>query len=116
MALPACFASAPVRSDDAFIPSRPLALSRGYPDWKDAVSAWYNEISYYDWAKPGWRESTGHFTQLIWDETTAVGCALNAACKQATFVCHYSPVGALAGTKTGFCQCCAWCTGCMNPR
>lgn len=65
------------------------------------MRSWYNEVAYYNWADPGWRASTGHFTQLVWDDTARLGCALNAACKQATYVCHYSPVGArVAGAQS----------------
>jgi len=61
------------------------------------VQGWYREIKYYDWSNPGWRASTGHFTQLIWDDSRAVGCAVNTKCETATYVCHYAPAGNILG-------------------
>lgn len=39
-----------------------------------AVDAWGLEREQYNWAKPGFSEATGHFTQLVWSNTTSVGC------------------------------------------
>ncbi|WP_316528373.1 CAP family protein [Kitasatospora brasiliensis] len=40
-----------------------------------AVDAWYREIRNYDFADPGFKETAGNFTQLVWKSTTTVGCA-----------------------------------------
>ncbi|MFF8036097.1 CAP family protein [Streptomyces sp. NPDC016626] len=42
---------------------------------KDVVTAWYNDSRDYDYAHPGYSSATGHFTQIVWKETTRVGCA-----------------------------------------
>jgi uncharacterized protein YkwD len=42
---------------------------------KDVVTAWYNEGRDYDYAHPGSSSGTGHFTQIVWKETTRIGCA-----------------------------------------
>ena len=34
------------------------------------------EEPFYNWNLPGFAEKTGHFTQLVWKETTQVGCGL----------------------------------------
>ncbi|MFG2005124.1 CAP family protein [Spirillospora sp. NPDC048911] len=39
----------------------------------DAVKSWYNEISDYDFNKPEFTPSSGHFTQLVWKGSTKVG-------------------------------------------
>jgi uncharacterized protein YkwD len=40
----------------------------------DATTSWYKEISAYDWNNPpGTQGVTGHFTQLVWMESTKVG-------------------------------------------
>ena len=31
-----------------------------------AVDAWYSEVSQYNFGRPGFSASTGHFTQLVW--------------------------------------------------
>jgi pathogenesis-related protein 1 len=54
-------------------------------------------VQYIDWSNLGWRLSTGHFTQLVWIGTTAVGCAVNSRCAQATYVCQYAPAGNVLG-------------------
>lgn len=50
-------------------------LALGYTV-KGAVDAWYNEISNWDWVNPQFSGSTGHFTQLVWDKTSEIGCAI----------------------------------------
>lgn len=66
---------------------------RGYPSWQSAVDAWYNEVASYSYSNPGWSGATGHFTQLVWKDTTRVGCGYNARCAMATYVCQYAPAG-----------------------
>jgi hypothetical protein len=47
----------------------------GFQDAGSAVEAWGNERDYYDFGKPtGFTEETGHFTQLVWQATSSVGC------------------------------------------
>ncbi|MCR0984269.1 CAP domain-containing protein [Roseomonas populi] len=40
---------------------------------------------------------TGHYTQMVWRGTTAMGCALAAGAGQDVLVCRYSPPGNIAG-------------------
>ena len=49
-------------------------LAEGYTNVTEAVDAWGNEQADYDYSNPGFSEQTGHFTQLVWKTTTAVGC------------------------------------------
>ncbi|CAF0888711.1 unnamed protein product [Adineta steineri] len=37
------------------------------------ADAWYGEIKDYDWTNPGFGMNTGHFTQLVWKDTTRAG-------------------------------------------
>jgi hypothetical protein len=39
----------------------------------DAVDMWYKEVSYYDYTKPQFSTTTGHFTQLVWNSTRRIG-------------------------------------------
>jgi uncharacterized protein YkwD len=39
-------------------------LAMGYGDWKSVVDAWYSEEKNYNYNKPGFSSSTGHFTQV----------------------------------------------------
>lgn len=73
-------------------------LSLGY-GIEGAVDAWYNEISSYNWANPGFSESTGHFTQVVWKSSTQVGCGTKS-CGGSWgdyVVCSYNPAGNFIG-------------------
>ena len=73
-------------------------LAAGYPSISAAVNAWYAERKQYNANQPGFSHRTGHFTQLVWKASTAVGCGY-ATCngKNGTpgkyWVCEYSPAG-----------------------
>lgn len=43
------------------------------PTAEDAVKAWYDEIKKYKYSRPGFSPATGHFTQVVWLDTTEVG-------------------------------------------
>lgn len=63
----------------------------------DAVGSWYNEISLYDFNRQGFRVDTGHFTQVVWESSSKLGCGI-ANCGQRTFiVCRYDPPGNVNG-------------------
>ena len=80
-------------------------LAEGYVDTVSAVDGWGEEQSLYNYSDPGFSEQTGHFTQLVWKDTTATGCG-------ATFcngtngvsgwllVCEYYPPGNVIGSGT----------------
>ncbi|KAE8267667.1 hypothetical protein A4X09_0g4679 [Tilletia walkeri] len=42
----------------------------------DSVAMWYGEILDYNFLQPDFSYATGHFTQLVWKDTTTVGCAI----------------------------------------
>lgn len=70
-----------------------------------AVQAWYEEVADYDYADPGFSAATGHFTQVVWQGTTKLGCGaaqgaktLNGRRYNAFYVvCHYAPPGNVLG-------------------
>ena len=49
-------------------------LAAGYANASATVSAWGDERSSYSFAKQGFYEKTGHFTQVVWKSTKTVGC------------------------------------------
>lgn len=81
-------------------------LAAGYSGGYDPVNAWYDEIKQYNFNNPGFSEATGHFTQLVWKDTSKVGCAkvtCNNEWRQYT-ICEYTDSrGNVIGTdsKTG---------------
>jgi glioma pathogenesis-related protein 2 len=40
---------------------------------KMPVDAWYGEIKYYSFGTGGFSSKTGHFTQVVWKESTKMG-------------------------------------------
>ncbi|SGZ53180.1 CIC11C00000001045 [Sungouiella intermedia] len=75
-------------------------LAAGYQGGESPVNAWYDEISLYNYNDPGFAEATGHFTQLIWNTTLELGCAIvncNNAWSQYT-ICEYYPMGNIVGS------------------
>lgn len=73
--------------------------SAGYFSQQTMVDGWGGEKKYY---KPGvfpdvsttgnWSD-VGHYTQLVWRNTTEVGCAIATAGGNDILVCRYSPPG-----------------------
>ncbi|HEY3353259.1 MAG TPA: CAP family protein [Polyangia bacterium] len=61
------------------------------------VASWYDEVAKYDYKRPGFSMATGHFTQVVWVETRALGCG-TATCKgNRLWVCNYAPPGNVEG-------------------
>lgn len=72
-------------------------LAWGYAGFEAAIDAWYAEESQYNYGRGGFSSATGHFTQLVWRDTTRLGCAYNFSCGMKTYVCNYSPPGNVMG-------------------
>ena len=67
----------------------------------EMVGAWIAEKSYFDGGafRTGIARGhvTGHYTQMIWRDTGAVGCAMASARDVDVLVCRYSPAGNVVG-------------------
>lgn len=67
-----------------------------------AIDAWAKEETKYDYESGEFSEATGHFTQLVWESTTSVGCgAVNCNSDSAKgwfLVCEYNPPGNVVGS------------------
>ncbi|KAM9857794.1 Golgi-associated plant pathogenesis-related protein 1-like isoform 1-T2 [Aulostomus maculatus] len=68
--------------------SAPLKLTG-----KEAVDSWYSEIKDYDWSNPGFSSNTGHFTQVVWKESTELGVGMAADNNKVFVVGQYRPAG-----------------------
>ncbi|XP_050741178.1 Golgi-associated plant pathogenesis-related protein 1-like [Drosophila biarmipes] len=62
-------------------------------DGKDAVRAWYEEISLYNWNHPSFSTQTGHFTQVVWKGSTELGVGFAKSGNAIFVVCNYNPPG-----------------------
>ncbi|BBN01199.1 pathogenesis-related protein 1 [Marchantia polymorpha subsp. ruderalis] len=68
----------------------------------DAVQLWVSEEAYYDYATNSCSapegESCGHYTQVVWRDTAALGCGSATCLSGALFVvCSYDPPGNVVG-------------------
>lgn len=64
---------------------------------REPVTSWYNEIHHYNFNRPGFSMSTGHFTQLVWASSRHLGVAIAERRGKVFVVANYSPPGNYAG-------------------
>lgn len=64
------------------------------------VDEWASEIQFFN-PKTGRCQGgeCGHYTQMIWKNTTKVGCAVVKCGEKEIWVCEYSPAGNWVGQK-----------------
>ena len=80
-----------------------LYVSFSSASYEDAINSWYEEKIYYDYTGNSCAagEECTHYTQLIWEETTEVGCgkASNESRTATAIVCQYNPPGNQVGEQ-----------------
>ncbi|KAK6359457.1 hypothetical protein TWF696_000613 [Orbilia brochopaga] len=77
-------------------------LAAGYPNVTAAITGWKDEVDDYDYGDPDFSTETGHFTQLVWQNATQVGCARKECGGKDEapgwfIACEYSPHGNVLG-------------------
>lgn len=73
-------------------------LALGCNEVTGCVDLWGDEREQYDYDDPGFGEATGHFTQMVWKNTTAVGCGGRLCGTRGWYlVCEYWPRGNIIG-------------------
>lgn len=72
---------------------------------RDPVVWWANEEKFYNYDKNTCRrgEQCGHYTQLVWADTTEVGCGVSSCIegdeRRDLWVCRYNPPGNYEGMQ-----------------
>ena len=77
--------------------------TRGAFTYAEMAATWENERRYYrhrpvpDISTTGdWRDA-GHYTQMVWQATTTIGCAVASNERDDYLVCRYAPPGNIYG-------------------
>jgi len=65
----------------------------------NVIQAWAEEISDYDYRSNSCRGVCGHYTQIVWNDTRKVGCAMARGDRREVWVCEYDPPGNWVGRK-----------------
>jgi uncharacterized protein YkwD len=74
-------------------------ISGGRAAPNDVVSAWAAEEADYDYRTNTCHATCGHYTQIVWRTTKAVGCAVARSRGIEVWVCEYDPPGNYVGQK-----------------
>lgn len=73
-------------------------LALGCNEVTGCVDLWGDEREQFNFNDPGFSEATGHFTQLVWKDTTTVGCGSRLCGTRGWYlVCEYWPRGNVIG-------------------
>ena len=64
---------------------------------ENSVDTWYAEIEEYNFKSAKFSADTGHFTQLVWRDSTEIGCGAATCPEGDILVCNYSPGGNVIG-------------------
>lgn len=69
------------------------AGTSGTLDGQAVADMWYDEVKDYRFPDGGFSMQTGHFTQVVWRETTQIGCGVTTCNGMDIWVCEYDPPG-----------------------
>ena len=66
----------------------------------EVVNAWAGEVKDYNYkSNTCLRGMCGHYTQIVWNDTKEVGCAVGRGGRREVWVCEYNPPGNYVGRK-----------------
>ncbi|XP_052271444.1 allurin-like [Dreissena polymorpha] len=70
-----------------------MAANSGDLDWNWAISDWAKEKNDYTYDGDNTGKVVGHYTQIVWAETSKVGCGYAKCGDRNHYVCNYGPAG-----------------------
>lgn len=77
-----------------------LLEASGYdPTPSQVVNAWSSEAKNYRYAENTCSSVCGHYTQVVWRDTKAVGCGVVRDATREIWVCNYAPYGNIVGER-----------------
>ena len=74
-------------------------ISGASADSAIVVKAWADEVHGYEYRSNSCHGVCGHYTQIVWNDTKEVGCAVARGGKREVWVCEYDPPGNWVGRK-----------------
>ena len=75
------------------------AISGGIASPAQVVGYWAEEARGYDLRSNACTGVCGHYTQIVWDKTRIVGCAVATDPQREVWVCNYDPPGNVIGYR-----------------
>ncbi|XP_018914952.2 salivary antigen-5 isoform X1 [Bemisia tabaci] len=73
---------------------------RAEPNFASRIYAWFEEVKKYKFGNP-FSPVTGHYTQMVWQDTSHIGCGysyyLEGQRYTKVYVCNYGPTGNIIG-------------------
>ena len=63
------------------------------------VESWGSEIEFYNEANNTCDDVCGHYTQIVWSNSTEVGCGMVTCDGFDIWVCQYNPAGNVVGQR-----------------
>ena len=82
------------------------AGTAGFFSFEQMVAGWVDEKQFFvngtfpDVSTTGRWQDVGHYTQIVWRNTTKLGCGLASNSQRDVLVCRYSPPGNFVGQRT----------------
>lgn len=68
-------------------------LAFGHASWTAAITAWHDEVSDFTLGGSNTFSAVGHYTQMVWAETSKIGCGFAICSGTRFYACNYSPAG-----------------------
>ena len=78
-----------------------LYAGSAMPTGQGVTDAWASEVAYYTYETNSCQDgkACGHYTQVVWHNTTKIGCGVSKCSNGYIVACNYAPGGNYVGQK-----------------